>query len=429
MKRFSIILLAAVAILAAACHPNKPAKVSISLQADGKALAVSGITVKLGSFEAQTDAAGIATFEVMAGVYEASANYKKVADGQVYNYNGVSDVAVVEGVDEQTFELHMVSSKTSQLVIKEVYGGGCTSNDGAKTYATDKYIILYNNSPEEYDATDLCIGHINPANNGAANKYFVDGKMSYFDKGWIPDGWAFWGFNTTVKIAPYSQIIISITGAIDHTATYANSVDLRHADYVCYDPASGFNMASHYPAPDASIPESHYLKVYKFGMGTAWSTSNTSPSFFIFKMKAADATAFLANDANFDYTIGAKLPNAKIPFDIVVDAVETYNIPKLADCHNRYPASIDGGYVKVIEHQSHSIYRNVDKLATLALPENEGKIVYNYAGGTESIDNGSTDPSGIDAEASIAAGAHIIYQDTNNSSNDFHMRNLPSIKK
>ena len=40
----------------------------------------------------------------------------------------------------------------------------------------------------------------------------------------------------------------------------------------------------------------------------------------------------------------------------------------------------------------------------------------------------STDPSGIDAEASIKNGAHIIYLDTNNSTNDFHMRQKFSLR-
>jgi hypothetical protein len=60
----------------------------------------------------------------------------------------------------------------------------------------------------------------------------------------------------------------------------------------------------------------------------------------------------------------------------------------------------------------HTLYRNVDKAATETLPENEGKLVYGYI----------SDPSGIDAEASFKNGAHIIYMDTNNSSNDFHER-------
>lgn len=41
----------------------------------------------------------------------------------------------------------------------------------------------------------------------------------------------------------------------------------------------------------------------------------------------------------------------------------------------------------------------------------------------------STDPSGIDAEASIRNGAHIVYSDTNNSSNDFHQRAKASLKQ
>ena len=75
-----------------------------------------------------------------------------------------------------------------------------------------------------------------------------------------------------------------------------------------------------------------------------------------------------------------------------------------------------------------SAYRNVDKEATEALPENAGKLVYNYSLGTAD-EGGSTDPSGIDAEASIAAGAHIIYSQTNDSGKDFHQRKIVSLKK
>ncbi len=42
--------------------------------------------------------------------------------------------------------------------------------------------------------------------------------------------------------------------------------------------------------------------------------------------------------------------------------------------------------------------------------------------------DGSTDPSGIDAEASLKNGARIIYQDTNNSTNDFHQRKQASLR-
>ena len=62
----------------------------------------------------------------------------------------------------------------------------------------------------------------------------------------------------------------------------------------------------------------------------------------------------------------------------------------------------------------------------LGIAENAGKLVYDYAGAVSADD---TDPSGIDAEASIAKGAKIVYMDSNNSDADFHVRKVASIKK
>ena len=90
----------------------------------------------------------------------------------------------------------------------------------------------------------------------------------------------------------------------------------------------------------------------------------------------------------------------------------------------RLTADIDAGYVWLTNQQGHTLYRNVDKETTESLPENSGRLVYNYALGVGT----STDPSGIDAEASIRNGAHIVYQDTNNSSADFHERQKCSLR-
>ena len=65
-----------------------------------------------------------------------------------------------------------------------------------------------------------------------------------------------------------------------------------------------------------------------------------------------------------------------------------------------------------------------------ALAGNEGKLVYGYALGTTNYKGAqSTDPSGIDAEASIRNGAHVVYLDTNHSGNDFHQRARASLKE
>ena len=110
----------------------------------------------------------------------------------------------------------------------------------------------------------------------------------------------------------------------------------------------------------------------------------------------------------------------------VIDAVEVFAYGASNNV-KRFPATIDAGSVAMTNYQGYTIYRNVDKEATEAIADNTGRLVYSYSLGT--VDqNGTTDPSGIDAEASVRNGAKIVYLDTNNSSNDFHQRAISSLK-
>ena len=431
-KVLSLVMMAAAVLFTVACEKTeKPIDVTVQLTVDDQNYAAEGVKVVLegaAAFEATTDAQGVASFTVPVGIYEASTSFKKIENDNVKNYNGVATVTVgPEG--ETAFTLPLTVSVSTQLVIKEIYTDGCQKNDASGEYANDKYLILYNNSDVEYDATDLCIGNAYPSNAHGANAYYnTEGVLAYTD--WMPSGWAFWGFKTTVKIPAYSQIVVSIFGAIDHTVTYTNSVDLSTADYVMYDPESGFNNATMYPAPAEGIPATNHMAAYKYGQGNAWAIGNFSPALYVFKMDATTAAAFILDkENNLDYTCGEKMPNAKIPVSSIVDGVESFNFANLAKSKTRFVASVDAGHVNYTKGKGYSLYRNVDKDATEALPENAGKLVYDYAGGTADEEGGSTDPSGIDAEASIAAGAHIIYMDTNNSTNDFHQRKVASIKK
>ncbi|MGM9742433.1 MAG: DUF4876 domain-containing protein [Candidatus Cryptobacteroides sp.] len=438
MKRNLIMLLAAAVIMAVSCEKNdgpKTAEVSICLQKDGAALAVEGLTVSLrdiggtASYEAATDAAGVALFVLPSGNYEASVSSKIVEDGNVKNFNGVnSSISVIAGTPV-SFNLAVVESDASQVIIKELYVGGCPKDDGSGAYQVDNYVILYNNSDVEADASDVCFAFATPMNSYATNKYVTDGVLMYESQGWLPAGFAIWWFQkgTSVKIAPYSQIVISIFGAIDHTATYSQSVDLSNADYAMYDIESGFKNANNYPAPSESIPQSNYLKTYLYGMGNAWPISKIAPAFYIFR--DANCEAFAKDATNYDYTESQTLPVAKVAQDKVIDAVEVFAIGKEDSNIKRFPAKIDAGYVMFSTKLGYTLYRNVDKEATEAIEGNADKLVYNYAGGTEITNGQSTDPSGIDAEASIAKGAKIIYLDTNNSTKDFHQRAKASLRK
>ena len=139
----------------------------------------------------------------------------------------------------------------------------------------------------------------------------------------------------------------------------------------------------------------------------------------------------MTNKDAFDLTAGAlaSMGAPKVPTSWIQDAVECWSAPDVAKSNYRFPAKVNTGAVAITNKQGYTAYRNVDKDATEAIAGNEGKIVYNYAGGTTDIEGGSTDPSGIDAEASIKAGAKIVYSDTNDSSKDFHQRKQASLKK
>lgn len=438
MKKIFLMLAAAAAMMAVACTPETPeAKtfdIKVSLEKNAAAYEVADITVGLrdlnggSSYEAKTDETGTATFTVLAGLYEASCSFKTAADGELFVYNGVNSNISVTAAGGVDFKLQLVESKSNQIIVKEIYSGGCKKDDG-KNFQYDSYIILYNNSDTPADASDICFAFTMPMNSNGASDWLVDGKLSY-ENSYIPAGYGMWWFETDVIIEPYSQIVVATRGAVNHTATYSNSVDLSNAAYyVMYDPESGYTNASYYPAPSEAIPTSHYLKAYSYGTGNAWPMSVGSAAFFIFNMD--DVKTFAQTEANLDYTMKTSSvlgPCVKIPLDNVVDAVEIFAIGQESKNAKRFPASVDAGYIYHTTANGYTVYRNVDKEATEALEGNKSKLVYNYSLGTESIDQ-TTDPSGIDAEASIANGAVIIYKDTNNSTNDFHLRSVASLKK
>ena len=414
-----------------------PKEVTVQLKADGAPLAVAGISIDLYDvagtigYKEVTDENGVAKFQLPAGLYTATASYKTSKDGVRLVYNGSNTGIEVLNEGENAFEIVLNSVESQQLIIKEVYSTGCPKNDSGN-YSNDAYIVLYNNSEFEVDASDVVIGLVLPANANATNKFYdADNKLIYEDAGWIPAYSAIWTFDSNVTIPAYSQIVIAVFGAIDHTATVTASINLDNAAYYWMQKNDQFTNAK-YVVSD-NIPATHYLSCTPHNSGNAWVISNSCPAVFIGKMAKADVAALVADKDSYDTTAGTNAAMAvpKFPTAKLVDAVDIWPAANIEKSKGRFPSAVNTGYVAITNNLGHSIYRNVDKEATEALPENAGKLVYDYAGGTydQAAGTGTTDPSAIDAEASIAAGAHIIYSDTNNSGKDFHERATQSLKK
>lgn len=441
-KILSILMIAGVLLSAYSCQKPKkqlPVLVSIQLQYEGAAFAVEGITVILtdasgtANYEAVTDASGVAAFNVPVGQYSATSVYKLTQDGERIAYNGSNaNIPVTEGL-ETPFTINLLRVVSQQVIIKELYNGGCLSADGLGAYQSDQYFVIYNNSPEVADVSNLVFGIVAPYEAHSDNLYYEGGEKLLFENlDWIPAGGALWWFSSAnVTLQPYSDMVIVVASATDHTSVNPNSVDLSKPEYywMCNaDLGMMYDKARKYAVSD-NIPTEHYLTGKAFAMTpTGWPLSTGSPVFFIGKMPREEASAMCLDTPSLDQTLGAMFSCVKFPKANVVDAVEIWLKGNEETSRVRLSADVNSNYVLQTPKLGYSVYRNVDKEATEALEENAGKLVYNYAGGTDDVE-GSTDPSGIDAEASIANGAHIIYSETNDSFIDFHLRKVVSIKK
>lgn len=444
MKKILYLLLCSTLFLCYSCSDDdddgyKTFSVAVQLSyPEGSGISTSeNVIVKLtntsgSAYEAKTDINGKATFTVPAGVYEATASDKRSADGYTYIFNGLkSNIAVTDawtGADIVTVDL--TTTKSGQVIIKELYVGGCQKEDGSGVFQMDKYVILYNNSDQTADLTNLSLGMVLPYNAHATNNDYVDGKLFYEAEGWIPAGCGIWYFPNNLTIESGKQIVIALNGAIDHTSTYSNSINFSNSEYYCTYDVAVYSNTSYYPSPSNAIPTSHYLSAVHYGAGNAWPLSTTSPAFFIFKTEGTTPVAFANNADNTNYhgdKVSAANARKKVPVEWILDGIEVFTTTSDKNV-KRLTSTVDVGQTYLLNGYTYSSYRNVDKEATEAIEGNSGKLVYSYNMGTEIDGRASTDPSGIDAEASIKNGARIIYQDTNNSTNDFHQRKQASLR-
>jgi len=386
-------------------------------------------------FEKQTDENGNAVFDLPAGEYSVSASERRSIGLDAFIFSGSKSEQKVFSNFGINLPLSVV--KAGRLVIKELYAGGIAS---PPTYANDKYVVLYNNSDQPITHRRLCVGTITaPSNSNLVNNDRIGGELKFENEGWIPAGGGMFYFPAPVTVNPGKQIVVALYQAIDHTVAQPLSINFNKPDYYCYyDPTSAFNNATIYVQPGPLIPASHYLK------GSRWNTngtnmliiSATSPAFFIFDMPdnisvETFADADSPNISWYGGATGANNTQRKIPVEWIIDGIEVFTgTPGATPNGKRLSAAVDAGYVEHNNNLGFTVYRNVDKAATEAIPENAGKIVYGYDSGTVggSITYGSTDPSGIDAETSLKNGARIVYKDTDNSRDDFHLRAKASLR-
>lgn len=352
---------------------------------------LSGVEVVLtnvnnnSSCTAVCDASGAVSLMLPAGIYMVTVSAD--IDGQHFN---ASKGGIVLSGGEVSVELPLKESRSGDIVIKEIYCGGCMKLPQEGTYQSDSYIMLHNNSDHTVYLDSLCFGTLDPYNSNSASVWDEDIEFSPV----IQAVWQFPGDGKSFPLEKGEDAILSIMGAIDHTAQYPLSVDLNRSDvFACYSPTY-FPNTSYHPAPGDKVRRDHYMNVViKTGQSNAYTFSINSPAVVIFRAEGQTIQEFVAGSDNVINRPGSSKDKVVcVPNGWVMDGVEVFNGQSSSN-KKRMNSSIDASYVTLSNvHEGRTLMRKVD-------------------------------------EARTAERGYEVLVDTNNSGNDFYERESQSIKE
>lgn len=352
------------------------------------------------TYTIESDAEGKAVIDLEYGFYRVSvSDVGQPVSGAIPLFNRSIDQVRITDADTRDVhvEVPLITSYTGQLIIKEIYYRGCKASDG-KNYQFDKYMIIYNNSEQVAYLDSVCFGTVEPYNAPSrvtAWTYLLEGQTVIMDTIPIVEAiWQFPGTGTSHPLQPGEQAVVGISGGIDHTILHPNSVNLNKPDYwICYNPR--YTNQNYHPSPGDNLANKWLDLLWKEGGVTAFPFSVASPAPVIFRIPDISAQAFINNPENRSRKPGAAgaTTYVMIPSEWILDGVECFDT---AAKFKRLPASVDAGYMLMGAGDAY-----------------QGKVIQRK----------------VDIGASGAAGGRIVYQDTNNSTNDFVIKETQSIKE
>lgn len=215
-------------------------KVQVQMPEALKGADVSGRTVTLNlggkSITAQTGSDGVATFQnIVPDVYDISTSWKMTAQEYAnltgeHVSNGKYTVAGSLNTQmlatEKTLTLSTNVTKDQSMLISKVYYAGSKDNNN-KNYLAGKYIELYNNSDEPYDASGLYIALMESESTIAYTPGQVKDTIFAKQVFRIPADKAF-------IVEPGGSVLI-VNSAIDHSGQGPNERNLLSADFEAKD--------------------------------------------------------------------------------------------------------------------------------------------------------------------------------------------------
>ncbi len=322
-------------------------------------LSLDSITVELkdnangAAYSCASDSTGTIRVTLPNGVY--SATLATMIDYE--RFNASLGGIIIDGTDCQR-EMNLLHSRTGDILIKEIYCGGCLKLPSQGYYNLDSYIILHNNTDHTVYLDSLCFATLDPYNSNASSVWDADIDFAPL----IQAVWQFPGNGTQHPLASGADAVISVYGAIDHSSQYPLSVNLNKQDYyVCYNPTLFWNTTYH-PAPGNNIQDDHILNVVmKMGKANAYTFSMNSPAVVIFKSVGCTMNEFINTDGSVIQKSGSDDRIICLPNDWIIDGVEVFN-GQQTNNKKRINASVDAGYITLTNvHESKTLMRRVNE--------------------------------------------------------------------
>lgn len=370
--------------------------VGITVQVENLA-SVSELKVRLDNYvdnyhyEKETNNATVDISDVLPGIYTVSASGTAYdTDGEEYYINGnLVNVGIYKGSDP--LNITMRGLKVSPLVFKEIYYAGSKPPVGF-SYFRDQFYEIYNNSSTIQYLDGIYFANLTPGKSTRNLPVWdggTDNEVCYAER-----VWKFPGSGTDYPLEPGQSAVIAQFAANHQLEIYnPNSpVDCSHAEFE-------FNMDNaRFPdQPAIDMVHVFYRGLAAKGSVPQYLTSVFGPALVIFRVPEGETWDPVGDKSLQAHEVGKAILFAKVPLRYILDGVECIDNANSADA-KRMPAAIDAGMTWV-----GSTYCGLGVARKVQLTED---------GDTLKRDNGA-----------------LIFQDTNNSTDDFERGVVPVLHR
>lgn len=330
---------------------------------------------------------------VVPGIYTVNITGTALdAEANEYYVNG-SVVNKVLFEDKQCLDIALRGLKVSPLVFKEIYYAGCRTPLGA-VYFRDQFYELYNNSSSTIYLDGLYFANLTPGR--ATTKLPVWPEADGNNYAYAERVWRFPGTGNDYPLQPGESCVL---------AQFATNHQVEQ-----YNPASPVNTSSaefEFNVNNASIPDQpaidmqHVFYNGKSEIGTAkqYLTSIFGGAYVVFQVPEGETWDPVGDKSmsTTDLSTAKKTLYAKIPIRYVLDAVEAIDSESKMSA-KRVPGVLDAGITWV-----GSSYCGLGVSRRFSTDEN--------------------------GEPIMRDGISYIYQDTNNSTDDFERGVVPELRR